>query len=439
MKPLLSKMISPFQAAYVPGRNIQDNVIIGHELVHTMKRKRKKDKWGVMGLKLDTVTKEAPSISHLLFPDDCLIFDKTSHSEATNLLSLIKDFSIASGQNASSILGIRIPLSGCDRIICQHSNNGLFTVKSAYKIISGQNVYMNNPQRSNPIYRSLWKLPILPKVQIFAWKCHENILPAKTVLARFSNGHDTSCNMCNSGISESPKHIILHCEFSKSVWSLAPYADIIEQDSTSNINLHDWVIKWLSDDGLIKKARSVFSIAWSIWKDRCSSVFQGKNLNHQSTARLALMLISDTDSYLNNCISHDSVKPASVDDKTIDHVHFGCKLKAENVRNAEEVESLALFEEVKWAKTKGLVKVCFVSDAKIVIDSFNSSNNQLHWYNRTVLDDGKTISSCFSLARFEFLHRSHIILADKAAKCSRRSITSGEWMGYIPAFLKSSM
>lgn len=47
MKPLLRKMISPYQAAYVPNRNIHDNVIIAHELVHTMKIKRKRDKCGV--------------------------------------------------------------------------------------------------------------------------------------------------------------------------------------------------------------------------------------------------------------------------------------------------------------------------------------------------------------------------------------------------------
>lgn len=53
MKPLLSKMTSPLQDAYVSNMHIQDNVIIVHELVHTMKGKRKNDKWGVMGLKLD--------------------------------------------------------------------------------------------------------------------------------------------------------------------------------------------------------------------------------------------------------------------------------------------------------------------------------------------------------------------------------------------------
>lgn len=58
----------------------------------------------IHGLK---VCKDAPSISHLLFADDCLIFAKASHSKAANLLSLIKDFSLASGQV------INLQKSGC--------------------------------------------------------------------------------------------------------------------------------------------------------------------------------------------------------------------------------------------------------------------------------------------------------------------------------------
>lgn len=44
------------------------------------------------------VTKDAPSISHLFFADDCLIFSNASHEEADNLMSLIHDFGACSGQ-----------------------------------------------------------------------------------------------------------------------------------------------------------------------------------------------------------------------------------------------------------------------------------------------------------------------------------------------------
>lgn len=53
------------------------------------------------------------------------------------------------------------------------------------------------------------------------------------------------------------------------------------------------------------------------------------------------------------------------------------KLKAGIVRDAEEAESLALLDAVTLAKDKSLEKMCFVSNAKSVIDYFNFNSNQL--------------------------------------------------------------
>ncbi|XP_059436565.1 uncharacterized protein LOC132169562 [Corylus avellana] len=51
LKLLLPKIISPLQSAFVPKRNIQDNTILAHELLHTFKSKR--GKGGYMFLKMD--------------------------------------------------------------------------------------------------------------------------------------------------------------------------------------------------------------------------------------------------------------------------------------------------------------------------------------------------------------------------------------------------
>jgi hypothetical protein len=50
-KVLLHHFISPLQSAFVPTRNIQDNTILAHELLHTMKAKR--GRGGLMAIKLD--------------------------------------------------------------------------------------------------------------------------------------------------------------------------------------------------------------------------------------------------------------------------------------------------------------------------------------------------------------------------------------------------
>lgn len=51
LKVVISKLISPYQAAFVPGRVIQENIILGQELLHSMKAKRGRK--GLAALKLD--------------------------------------------------------------------------------------------------------------------------------------------------------------------------------------------------------------------------------------------------------------------------------------------------------------------------------------------------------------------------------------------------
>jgi hypothetical protein len=50
-KPLLHKIISPNQSAFLQGRSIHDNSILAHEIFHSMKRKQGRE--GLMALKLD--------------------------------------------------------------------------------------------------------------------------------------------------------------------------------------------------------------------------------------------------------------------------------------------------------------------------------------------------------------------------------------------------
>jgi hypothetical protein len=51
LKVMLPKIISPLQSAFVPSRNIQDNTILAHELLHSFKHKR--GKGGFMFLNMD--------------------------------------------------------------------------------------------------------------------------------------------------------------------------------------------------------------------------------------------------------------------------------------------------------------------------------------------------------------------------------------------------
>ncbi|XP_026433023.1 uncharacterized protein LOC113330418 isoform X2 [Papaver somniferum] len=119
--------------------------------------------------------------------------------------------------------------------------------------------------------------------------------------------------------------------------------------------------------------------------------------------------------------------------------YLGCKTISGITRNAEEAESLAILEAVLWAREKGKAKVCLISDAKLVLDYLNNNNNQICWFNNSILDDCKSVISSFSFIRFEFLNRSFTSMADTAAKYCRISRGNGEWFGYTPNFLTTKM
>lgn len=51
LKPLLDKLISPLQSAFVPSRRSVDNVIVVQELIHSISSK--KGKVGFVAVKVD--------------------------------------------------------------------------------------------------------------------------------------------------------------------------------------------------------------------------------------------------------------------------------------------------------------------------------------------------------------------------------------------------
>lgn len=186
MKGLLDKIISPYRSAFIPGRQVTDNITITHEIIHKMRKSRGKwfdglkndmskafDKfeWNFLmeimkklgfsetwcnmvfqcisttslsvllngspteffkptrglrqgdplspylflfcmeamsrtilnaeengDLKGIKISRYAPSVSHLLFADDCIIFCKADLKTCHKLVSLFKDFGTNSGQ-----------------------------------------------------------------------------------------------------------------------------------------------------------------------------------------------------------------------------------------------------------------------------------------------------------------------------------------------------
>ena len=51
LKPMLSDLVSPFQASFISGRCIQDNILIAQEMIHSMRKMR--GRRGFFAIKID--------------------------------------------------------------------------------------------------------------------------------------------------------------------------------------------------------------------------------------------------------------------------------------------------------------------------------------------------------------------------------------------------
>ncbi|RVW43273.1 hypothetical protein CK203_105923 [Vitis vinifera] len=91
---------SEAQNAFVPGRSITDSILIAHEVLHFLKRKRE-GRIGYAALKIDiskAVARGAPTVSYLFFADNSYLFFKATESESRSLKQILLRYQNLSGQ-----------------------------------------------------------------------------------------------------------------------------------------------------------------------------------------------------------------------------------------------------------------------------------------------------------------------------------------------------
>ncbi|XP_060968744.1 uncharacterized protein LOC133036241 [Cannabis sativa] len=139
IKPILHAIICPTQAAFVPGRNIQDNNVIVQEIIHSFKRKKGKEgkvglikpsyglrqgdplspylfiwaaevlsrllgnalaKGEIPGIRL---SRGGPVLSHIFFADDLILVGRANVREAEGVWKCLEQFCDWSGQQVNRL------------------------------------------------------------------------------------------------------------------------------------------------------------------------------------------------------------------------------------------------------------------------------------------------------------------------------------------------
>lgn len=106
-----------------------------------------------------------------------------------------------------------IPLSARleDRLVWKCSPKGAFDLRSAYILAS-------EPMWVIPFKGSwIWKLKILPRIQVFEWKCMHHSIGVRHCLRARGMQIEANCPRCHREV-ESILHALRDCPLSKTVW-----------------------------------------------------------------------------------------------------------------------------------------------------------------------------------------------------------------------------
>ncbi|GAA0168700.1 hypothetical protein LIER_23359 [Lithospermum erythrorhizon] len=110
LRPVLMKIISETQSAFLPSRIISDNIFISHEVLLERQEESGKEtpcrrilreveeRKVLNGIR---ISRESPSISHILFADDTMIFCKAKVEEGIDVRRILGQYEVVSGQNVN--------------------------------------------------------------------------------------------------------------------------------------------------------------------------------------------------------------------------------------------------------------------------------------------------------------------------------------------------
>ncbi|KAK3230382.1 hypothetical protein Dsin_002263 [Dipteronia sinensis] len=98
LRMVLSSVIADTHSAFIPGRLITDNTMVGFECVHALRCKVNRKKKGFMSLKLD-MSKAYDRVEWCFVEDDSFLFTQATLEECVNLKRILDYYSHASSQS----------------------------------------------------------------------------------------------------------------------------------------------------------------------------------------------------------------------------------------------------------------------------------------------------------------------------------------------------
>lgn len=126
-----------------------------------------------------------------------------------------------------------------DKLIWNHSQDGKFTMNSAY--INIQASSNNQGSSTSKDFMWIWKFNAPKKIKTFLWLLLHKRLPTSIFLNHIGMGVPSTCKQCPTH-QEDISHIFFHCPKAFTFWtSILFHCNTISTLDLQDINSDNWV------------------------------------------------------------------------------------------------------------------------------------------------------------------------------------------------------
>jgi len=130
--------------------------------------------------------------------------------------------SVFEEEEAKVIINIPLsPMLPSDRLIWRGTDNGIFTVRSAYhlgkELQDQEGGQCSKRQKGQEVWKSIWSMEVPNSVKLFMWKACNDLLPTKTNLFKRKVVEDPKCPCCTLE-EETTFHVLWSCPAARDVW-----------------------------------------------------------------------------------------------------------------------------------------------------------------------------------------------------------------------------
>ncbi|KAL0011083.1 hypothetical protein SO802_006191 [Lithocarpus litseifolius] len=154
-------------------------------------------------------------------PREALVSSLINNRSATWKSKVVKHVFLQ--HEADAILSI--PLSQYlpeDKLVWVGTQNGMFTVLSAYKLamesLLGPHNAGNSNQGLKPLWKRIWSVNVPSKIKCFAWRVCKRIPPTKATLCHRPIISDPVCEVCGLA-AETTGHLLWESNKAKEIWN----------------------------------------------------------------------------------------------------------------------------------------------------------------------------------------------------------------------------